>query len=311
MRELSVSFINDLVNDNGLLHTILERVKKDDTLMLAIRDGYVNIYYRGGNILRIREQSNGIYQSFFDEQYNKTEKTVPVLPKGIKSQDDANEWVEAFPHLKEIMDYYFSGNNKPEREFQQLVARENNFSTISNESEYFISDIEFADSGLGARFDMLAIRWLASQRRSGSNCRAALVEMKYGDGALEGGAGLLKHLQDMDSLISDNHRYPALLSTMEAQFNQLDELGLLSFNRSIHGTKVKLNVNEKPEVIFILANHNPRSSKLATILNNPEIDEYEQSARFDLRFYTASFSGYGLHANCMLPLTQFRKLLKR
>ncbi|MHA2408189.1 MAG: hypothetical protein ACXACA_07450, partial [Candidatus Ranarchaeia archaeon] len=97
MRELSVSFLEDLVNDNGLLHTILERVKKDDTLMLAIRDGYTNIYYRGGNVLRIQERGNGIYQPFFDVDYNKTGKTVPVLPKDIKSQDDAQEWVEALP----------------------------------------------------------------------------------------------------------------------------------------------------------------------------------------------------------------------
>ena len=41
------------------------------------------------------------------------------------------------------------------------------------------------------------------------------------------------------------------------------------------------------------------------------VDAYEQSSRFDLRFYAASFAGYGLHADCMLPLTQFRKLLKR
>lgn len=311
MRELSVSFVNDLVNDNGLLHTILERVKKDDTLMLAIRDGYINIYYRGGNILKIQEQGNGAYQSFFDEQYNKAGKTVLVLPKSIKSQDDAKEWVEAFPHLKEIMDYYFSGKSKPEREFQQLVARENNFSTISNESEYFVTDIEFAVSDLGTRLDMLAIRWLASQRKNGSNCRAALIEMKYGDGALEGSAGLLKHLQDINSLISDSDLYQKLLHTMKAQFNQLDKLGLLNFNRSINDTKAKLNVKDKPEVIFILANHNPRSSKLKAILNDPDIDEYEQSARFDLRFYVSSFAAYGLHADCMLPLTQFRKLLKR
>jgi hypothetical protein len=310
MRALSDSFLNDLVDGNGLLHAILGRVKKDDTLMLAIRDGYINIYYRGGNILRIREQGNGVYHPFFDGHYNKAGKTVPVPTKGIKSQDDATEWIKAFPHLKEIMDNYFSGKSKPEREFQQLVARENNFSTISNESEYFVSDIEFADSGLGARFDMLAIRWLASQRKKGSNCRAALIEMKYGDGALGGSAGLLKHLQDIDSLISNSDLYQKLLHTMEKQFNQLDKLGLLSFKRSTNGTKVKLNVNEKPEVIFILANHNPRSSKLDTILNNSKIDVYEQSARFDLRFYVSSFAGYGLHADCMLPLIQFRKLLK-
>jgi len=309
MREIYSSFVNDLKSDNGILHTILERVKKDDTLMLAIRGGYINIYYRGGNILRIQEQGNHTYQPFFDVHYNRAGKTVPVLPKGIKSHDDAKEWIEAFPHLKEIMDYYFSSKSKPEREFQQLVARENNFSTISNESEYFISDIEFADSGLGARFDMLAVRWLASQRKKGSNCRAAFIEMKYGDGALQGSAGLLKHLKDINSLISESDRYEKLLHTMEAQFNQLDELGMLSFNRSINGTKVKLNVNDKPEVIFVLANHNPRSSKLKSILNNPEIDEYEQSARFDLRFYAASFAGYGLHADCMLSLSQFRKLL--
>ena len=208
------------------------------------------------------------------------------------------------------MDLYFSSNSKPEREFQQLVARENNFSTISNQSEYFVSDIEFADSGLGARFDMLAIRWLASQRKNGSNCRPALIEMKYADGALGGNAGLVKHLQDIDRLISDSNRYLALLSTMEAQFNQLDELGLLNFKRSSGGTKVKLDVNDKPEVIIILANHNPRSSKLTTILNNPEIDAYEKSPCFDLRFYVSSFAGYGLHADCMVTLTQFRELLK-
>jgi hypothetical protein len=37
-------------------------------------------------------------------------------------------------------------------------------------------------------------------------------------------------------------------------------------------TKIKLDVNMKPEVIFVLANHNPRSSKLRTILNDPEIE---------------------------------------
>ena len=310
MRKLSESFIDDLVKKNGLLHPILERVRGDDTLMLAIRDNYINIYYRGGNILRVTAQGKGSYGSFFDDQYNKSGKAIPFPTATIKSQNDTKEWVDAFPYLKEVMDLYFSEHSKPEREFQQLVARENNDSTISNESEYFISDIEFADSGLGARFDMLAIRWLASHRKSGSNCRTTLIEMKYGDGALGGNAGLLKHLQDIDSMILDSIRYPALLSTMEAQFNQLDELGLLNFNRCSNGTKVNLDANDKPEVIFILANHNPRSTKLSSILDNPEVVAYGQNKQFDLRFFVSSFAGYGLHSDCMLTLTQFRELLK-
>jgi hypothetical protein len=114
--------------------------------------------------------------------------------------------VAAFPVLKQVMDEYFSVHSKPEREFQQLLARENNHSTISNESEYFIADIEFADSDLRARFDLLGLRWDASRRGSGQ-CRPALFEMKYGDGALGGNAGLLKHLQDIDALVQDKARY--------------------------------------------------------------------------------------------------------
>jgi hypothetical protein len=309
MRELSETFMNDLLKPEGMLQPILTRVKNDQTLMLAIRDGYINVYYRGGNILKVKEHSKGYYQASFDDQYNKFAKDLPISPVTIENQEDAKKWVASFPDRKNIMDEYFSAYGKAEREFQQLVARENNYSSISNESEYFISDIEVTEPDPGARFDIVAIRWLASQRKSGSNCRAALIEMKYGDNALGGKAGLLKHLKDMDTLIANQTGYAKLLHAMENQFNQLDQLGLLKFNKGKSNAIVKLDSKEKPEVIFILANHNPRSSNLKTMINSPEIEVYGQSQRFDLRFYVARFAGYGLHANCMLPLSEFRKLL--
>jgi len=74
--------------------------------------------------------------------------------------------------------------------------------------------------------------------------------------------------------------------------------------------QIKLDANVKPEVIFVLANHNPRSSKLNTILSDPKIEKYDHSPNFDLRFYEASFAGYALHADCMVTLAQFRELLK-
>jgi len=309
MRALSQTFMANLLNQDGLLRPILERAKQDHTLMVSIREDYINIYYRGGNILRVKEQDDGSYSAFFDSEYNKSGLPCPALPDTIKTQYSARLWVDSFQTLKGIMDIYFSEKSKPEREFQQLVARENNFSNIANQSEYFISDIEFVDSSLGARFDMLALRWLASQRKNPSNCRPALIEMKYGDGALSGSAGVLKHLKDINELISNRAKYVALIEMMEMQFNQLDELGLMTFNRVANWIKIELDVNEKPEIIFVLANHNPRSSKLKTILNNPGIDAYDHSPNFDLRFYVASFAGYALHADCMVTLSQFRKLL--
>ena len=307
MRKLSAKFMGDLVDSDGVLHPILTRVKKDHTLMLAIRENFINIYYRGGNILKIMEHNKGSYQASFDDRYNKSGLLIPDSPSEINNQNDSRSWIDSFPSRKNIMDEYFSTYGKAEREFQQLIARENNNSTISNESEYFVSDIEVAEPY--ARFDIMAIRWLAAQRKNGSNCKAALIEMKYGDSALTGNAGLLKHLKDMEKLITNKDGYSKLLETMESQFTQLDELGLLKFNKGTSNAKVKLNPDETPEVIFVLANHNPRSPKLKTILSDPEIDKYAQSQLFDLKFYVASFAGYGLHAKCMFPLVEFLKLL--
>lgn len=276
--------------------------------MLAIRENAVNIYYRGGNLVRIVGQKLGKYTAGFDAKYNISSQALPALPANIQNQEEAVQWVEAFPILKQVMDEYFCIHSKPEREFQQLVARENNHSTISNESEYFISDIEFAGSDLHARFDLQGIRWDAS-RRGSVQCRPALFEMKYGDNALGGASGLLKHLQDLDALVQDKVCYCQLLATMESQFRQLDQLGLLKFTRSQVSIQVSLATEIKPEVIFVLANHNPRSTKLKTMLLAPELDEYARSAHFDLHFFVSSFAGYGLHTRNMLTLDEFRKLL--
>lgn len=299
--------MDDLLKSEGKLHPLLDQLKKDHTLMLAICDGYINIYYRGGNILRVTEQ-NDFYKTFFDVQYAKSGQYVSCPEVDIRNQADAKRLFSCISERKAIMDEYFAdGSKTTEREFQQLVARENNNSSISNESEYFVSDIEVTVPHL-ARFDIVAIRWLARERKTGSRCRAALIEMKYGDKALENNAGLLKHLKDMDALISDRKQYTGLLQTIERQFNQLDELGLISFNKGTSNAKVKLNPDSKPEVIFIIANHNPRSPKLEKILCNPEITKYENSGLFDLRFYVSTFAGYGLHSDCMHTLTEFREL---
>ena len=73
------------MNSDGLLHPLLKRVKQDHTLMLSIRADYINVYYRGGNILRVKEQGNDSYSAFFDNNYNKSGVPSPDLPNAIRN----------------------------------------------------------------------------------------------------------------------------------------------------------------------------------------------------------------------------------
>lgn len=312
MRGLSANFIDSL--KNGILQPVLDRVIMDDTLRLFIRNGYINIYYRGSNLLKITEQPKK-YEMYFDKKYdlslNHEVFGLLNLPKKVSTLQDVRRWVDSFPFLKQLIDFWLFNNPKPEREFQQLVERENNRSTISNETEYFVTDIEFADSGLGARFDITAIQWLASDRKTLKNCKPVFIEMKYGDNALSGSAGMIKHIKDINSFISNRFGYQSMLNIMETQFIQLNELGLIQFNHStnLNISAFKLDPGTKPEFIFLLANHNPRSDKLKSVLSDPGFLSFINPNIFDLRFSVSSFAGYGLHSNNIVPLNDFLKLL--
>jgi len=93
MRELSKFFLENLKSSSGILYPILHRVKQDNTLTLAIRDNYINIYYRGGSILKLIEQIHNSYQPSFDNRYDISSKGIPEMPGFIKSQNDAKAWV--------------------------------------------------------------------------------------------------------------------------------------------------------------------------------------------------------------------------
>ncbi|MCE5200765.1 MAG: hypothetical protein ABFD54_12980 [Armatimonadota bacterium] len=64
-RELSQSFRADLMN--GLLTPVLHLVRADHTLSLNIRNEYMNICYRGGNLAKISRENGGGYTFEFDQ----------------------------------------------------------------------------------------------------------------------------------------------------------------------------------------------------------------------------------------------------
>ena len=288
-RGLSSEF-REKLKEGGKWNFITEEVKKDHTLHFQIRDNYINIYYRGCSILNLDE--NG--KVCIDKKYHE-EKIEKIC-----------EWKKELPNIKQGVDHHLSEENHLEREFQQLVARDNTFSKVSNGTDYFIVDTEMADTKNGSRFDMLAIKWLSTSaaRKVDKTCRLAIIEMKFGTEAF---GNLESHFNHIDQY----SEIESLKGSILVQFKQLRELGLIQF--SSKGNKNEVTKLEGDvEFIVLLANYDPNS----TIINEhlsfmKKMHDTLKEKNITLKFATSSFMGYGLYEERMLSLDEFEKLLKK
>lgn len=287
----------------GELKMLLDAVKQDDTLDLELRGDSVNIYYRGGSIFKIKETPNG-YTLFFDTKYCETHEFHSVTHK-LSASPSVAESVQNLPFYKQCMDWYFHEHHEYEREFQQVIARENNnHGKISNATDYFIVDIEYVDNNNEvkdkSRFDMVAVKWLSESavRKNSTKISLALIEVKYGDGAIKGGAGIKAHFEKMKGFLADKAKVQALCEDMSEVFMQKCRLGLVDKLIETQYAKVKIN-SEEPEIIFIFADHDPASKQLSQEVR-------EAGPCLDHVFVAnASHMGYGLYAENMRPLKEY------
>ena len=179
MRALGSKMFHDLKNSGGCLNGLLNLVLQDATLELEMRGTCASIYYRGGSLLRI-EWNGTQYMLHFDTNYCSH-------GQNLSGQPSIAEAIEQVPIYKQAMDRWFSEYPKYEREFQQLVERDNNrHGEISHATDYYIVDTEFVYED--ARFDMVAVHWpsIGAVRKNLHAPKLAFIEMKYGDGALSG-----------------------------------------------------------------------------------------------------------------------------
>ena len=293
--------------EGGVLHDLLDYVQSDDTLDLEFRgEGRANIYYRGGSLFCIERSGDG-YTLTFDTKY------CTACDEGMEKTPSLRAAVGLIPLYKHAMDVWFVKNRKYEREFQQLVVRENNrHGAISHASDYYIVDIEYAynvnvsDKKTQARFDMIAVKWLSksNERQNPSAPTLAIIEMKYGDGALGGSAGLKKHLEDFGTLVK-NGELDDFCADYSKVFNQKCALGLIPGKES---ARIKITQRDI-ELIFLIANHDPDKTGLATIV--AEIADLTMEYPYPIRFAYASMMGYCLYADQLKSLEEMQEFLNK
>lgn len=235
-------------------------------------------------VVKLSHQDSELHRSF---DFNGTS----FMLNGNPSPSEA---VEKLPFYKQAMDLWLHAHPKYEREFQQVIARENNnIGKISNGTDYFIADIEFADEN--ARFDMVALKWLSegATRKDPSKVSLALIEVKYGDGTLKGSAGIAKHLADFKTFLDDEEKVWEFCEDMSNVFAQKCQLGLVDWLKE-HQYEVTISP-DKPEAIFIFANHDLDSTILQNEIKKMNLSNYS----FPILYANASYMGYGLYENQM------------
>lgn len=308
-RGLSAEFFEALRSESGLLHPLLERVKKDHTLCMELRQDYINIYYRGGNLLEVR-RSGEKYKTSFNRSYQTSGATLRLPKDWILKPSDVAAWLDAFPAMKQQMDFHLSGKKAEEREIQQLILRDNNFGRLANDTDYYVCDIEYPLVPSGpktdkkeGRVDVIAVHWpstSAARRSQTSLRRLVIAEVKAGDSALAMKSGLHEHVRDVNNFLSGNADVKNLKRAMEEVFRQKLALGL------IPGLKSPVRFSdERPLLLLVLVNHKPASTKLHNLLAT-----LPPSPNAELQVAAGSLLGYGLYDHAMLTVDQARSRLK-
>jgi len=142
MRHINENFIHDI--QCGELSVFRKAVFENrDKLALEIRDGYINIYYKGGNLLKITFHRKKGYEFSFDPRYclNKPDSSAydeicALDPYSVTA------YADHLPRFLYEMDTWFAAHPKAERDFQHRLL-------VSNPE---IIDIEYVDQNIQYSF---------------------------------------------------------------------------------------------------------------------------------------------------------------
>ena len=235
--------------------------QRENELDVQIRDNYLNIYYQGGNLLRVHPRS-----LYFDEFYfhrGATDIRKTHLIKSDKTEDKEqvafyqrkrdemfsilrNKGMAAYSaKMKEIMkewdaDLHTIGISHDEKNAQQQISMNNR-----GETDYAVVDLEYAVSKTSSfyykgklekkvpRFDIIAVD------KTG---QLYVIELKTGLKAIDGNSGIYAHIDCFKHTIGRDSKND-FINEMDELLRQKQELKLIENN-------ARIDTSKQPKFIF-------------------------------------------------------------
>lgn len=199
---------------SGLYQKVLLEYK--DKLLACIRDNAIGIYYNSDRVAKVSLSSNGELKceisDYYLSDFYKTKKRTSSKTI-IQSDCEIADKIDTIIRNSEE-------RGTSEKQAQQHLIRLNNANEKSN---WYCFDIEYRQSTVkqkdtllfDGRFDILAISKQPPHQ-------IAVIELKYGDGAIGGKSGIVKHIMDFynfQNSISCIHNFevevPAMLKNLK------------------------------------------------------------------------------------------------
>jgi len=298
-RSLNDNFMNDL--KHGILINLLERVIKDSTIDLQMRGDSIDIYYRGGVILHL-VQNTDTYNATINPKYFGEEPVVQFENK-IKTKEDIQDWIKKVPIIKQARDFHYGKNNAAERDFMQLTVRSSSYEKEIKEGNIIITDVEYNYIG---KIDLLGLILNKNNQKS-LETEFAFIEGKYATSSVSGDSDLIKHLSDIQEFVSNHaNEFDSLKKDTKKIFKQKMDLGLYNFEYK-HNNK-ELNIkNDKPKFIILLADYKMNGKNLFNVIDSIKEIDYDS---LDIKFAISSLMGYRLYKDCLFTKAQILEHIK-
>ena len=238
--------------------------QRENELDVQIRDNYLNIYYQGGNLLRVHPRSLYFDEFYFHRGAKDMRKThlIDKCKKGDKAciarwEDYKNRRKEMLDLLKKrgmatyckemkrIMkeweaDLHTIGISHDEKNAQQQISMNNRGAT-----DYTVVDLEYAVSTTSnfkyngdstkkvPRFDLIAVD------KSG---QLYVIELKTGLKAIDGNSGIRAHI--------DCFKYSIERDSNNDFINEMDELLKQKQKLKLIEKDIRIDSTKKPQFIF-------------------------------------------------------------
>ena len=222
-----------------------------DELFIGVRNNYLNLYYNCDSIAKITFINGSICCEIdkyylYGKHYSGKDKRDKIDPKDICIQ---YEKIKKHSNEKET----------PEKKAQSKLVLLNNDNLHSN---WFCIDVEYVKSfnnraekkeaDFNGRFDIIALSKMKPHK-------VALIELKYGSGAIGGNSGIYKHVEDFSKFCEKGY--------FEGQLKQ-EIIEIVKSQKEL-GIAVPFESSEEfdiltPEFYFITLDNNAKKENAST-----------------------------------------------